>query len=151
MTPERENGQDTPTTSELVEVLNQTVARVRAHFGAVTAQLGVTPAQAKALRYLGRPSTLSELSGCLGSDVSNTANVVKALEAHGLLSRQPREGDRRARTLTLTARGVRIREQLLKRAYQSSPVFDRLSEAERRLLHDLLLRTAKEPADDELG
>lgn len=122
---------------------------MRAHFGAVTAQLGVTPAQAKALRYLDRPSTLSDLSACLGSDVSNTANVVKALEAHGLLSRQPREGDRRARILTLTARGVQIREQLLKRAFETSPVFDRLGEAERRLLYDLLLLIAQEPLDDD--
>lgn len=148
---ERGDGRDTPTTSELVEILNRALTRVRAYFGAVTAQLGVTPAQAKALRYLDRPSsTLSDLSASLGSDVSNTANVVKALEAHGLLSRQPREGDRRSRALTLTARGVRIREQLLKRAYDNSPVFDRLSEAERRLLYDLLLLIAQEPLDDDL-
>jgi DNA-binding MarR family transcriptional regulator len=129
----------TPSTSELVEALNQAIARVRAYFGAVTAQLGVTPAQAKALRYLGQPSTLSELSAALGSDVSNTANVVKALEAHGLLTRQAHEGDRRVRTLVLTGRGTQVRELLRRQAFENSPVFDRLSEAERRQLHDLLL------------
>jgi DNA-binding MarR family transcriptional regulator len=149
----RERGDDlgTPTTSEMVEVLNRTMARIRAHFGAVTAQLGVTPAQAKVLRYLDQPSSLSDLSVGLDSDVSNTANVVKALEAHGLLTRQPHDGDRRVRTLTLTDRGVRVREQLLKRAYEHSPVFDRLSEADKRLLYDLLLLIAQEPLDGSPG
>jgi DNA-binding MarR family transcriptional regulator len=148
---ERGDGQDTPTIGELVEALTMAIARVRAHFGAVTAQLGVTPAQAKALRYLDRPSTLSDLSASLGSDVSNTANVVKALEAHGLLSRQPHEGDRRARTLTLTDRGARVRELLVKRAYDSSPAFDRLTGADRRQLHELLLLVAREPLEDDPG
>jgi DNA-binding MarR family transcriptional regulator len=135
----------TPSTSELVEVLNQAIARVRGYFGAVTAQLGVTPAQAKALRHLDRPSSLSDLAAALGSDVSNTANVVKALAAHGLLTRQSSEGDRRVRTLILTDRGVKVREQLQQRAYENSPVFDRLSEAERRQLHDLLKLIVQPP------
>jgi DNA-binding MarR family transcriptional regulator len=144
-------GAGAPSTSELIGALNQAIARVRAHFGAVTAQLEVTPAQAKAIMALGRLSTLSDLSLQLGSDVSNTANVVKALEAHGLLTRQQHEEDRRVRTLTLTDRGVKVREQLQKRAYESSPVFDGLSGDQRRLLHDLLLLIVREPLDGDIG
>jgi DNA-binding MarR family transcriptional regulator len=127
-----------PTDAELVDLLQVAVARVRAHFGGVTAQVGVTPTQAKALRYLDEPITLSDLTARLGADMSNTSTVVDRLEAQGLLRRETHGLDRRSRLLTLTAEGIRVRRTLQEAAFDHVPALAALAAEQRRQLFTLL-------------
>jgi len=135
---------DVPTTAELIDALQTTVGRVRAHFAATTAQVGVTPAQAKALRQLSEPLTLKDLSAQLEADVSNTSNTVDRLEAQGLIRKEAHLTDRRARLLTLTDDGRRVRQALQEATFARVPALDRLDDSQRRELYELL-RIANSP------
>jgi len=132
----------TPSTAELVDALLTTMNRMRAHFSAAAATVGVTPTQAKALRELAEPLTLKDLAARLGADVSNTSSTVDRLEAKGLIRKEAHQSDRRARMLTLTEDGTRVRHALQKSAFDTVPVLDRLDPAQRRELYALLRLTA---------
>jgi DNA-binding MarR family transcriptional regulator len=131
-----------PSLAELVDALQTTMGLVRAHFAAATANLGVTPAQAKALRQLSEPHTLKELAAQLGADVANTSGTVDRLEARGLVRREIHDADRRVRRLTLTDEGQRVRHALQEAAFGKVPPLERLDPNQRRELYALLKRTA---------
>jgi DNA-binding MarR family transcriptional regulator len=137
-------GASDPTSTELVEALQLALSRVQAHFAEVTARAGLTPAQAKAMRHLGEPITLSDLAARLDAHVANVSALVDRLEARGLLRRQVRDADRRSRLLTLTGEGTRVREILQEAAFDNAAPFDPLTSQQRR---DLLaiLRVISEP------
>ncbi|MFX0575349.1 MarR family winged helix-turn-helix transcriptional regulator [Nocardia nepalensis] len=137
---ERAATDDIPSTSELVDVLQQTVGLVRAHFAAATAQLGVTPVQAKALRQLTEPITVKDLSTRLGADVSNTATTVDRLESQSLIRKDPHPTDRRARIVTLTDEGRRVLAKLEESAFSNVPALAALNPQQRRDLYTLLKR-----------
>ncbi|MEW1737433.1 MarR family winged helix-turn-helix transcriptional regulator [Nocardia beijingensis] len=132
--------QEAPSMAELVDVLQRAVGLVRAHFAATTARLGVTPTQAKALGRLATPLTPKDLSRQLGADLSNTASMVDRLEALGLVRKEVHPSDRRARLLTLTARGEELRETLDREVFGNVPALAVLDEPERRQLYGLLRR-----------
>jgi DNA-binding MarR family transcriptional regulator len=131
-----------PSAADLVEALQTTMGLVRAHFAAATAQLGVTPVQAKALGRLSEPVTLKELAARLDADVSNTSSTVDRLESLGLLRKAVHQDDRRARLLTLTAEGDRVRQALQEAAFDRVPPLERLDLRQRRELYALLKITA---------
>lgn len=132
-------GEDAPpTTTQLVDALQRAVGLVRSHFAAATASVGVTPVQAKALRQLSQPTTLKDLSGLLGADVSNTSSTIDRLEALGLLRKETHHNDRRARVITLTGEGERTREQLEEVAFSTVPALDVLTPEQQRDLYRLL-------------
>ncbi|WP_063050499.1 MarR family winged helix-turn-helix transcriptional regulator [Nocardia arthritidis] len=131
---------ETPSTAELVDVLQRAVGLVRTHFAAATARLGVTPAQARALGRLATPLTPKDLSLQLGADLSNTASVVDRLEALGLVRKEIHPSDRRARLLTLTDRGEELRKTLDREVFGDVPALAVLDEAERKQLYGLLRR-----------
>jgi DNA-binding MarR family transcriptional regulator len=69
--------------------------------------------------------------------------VVDELERRGLLERKPHARDRRVRNLHLTAAGKKLLRRAERQAEQfDREVADRLGEAERRQLLDLLDRVA---------
>ncbi|MFI6368283.1 MarR family winged helix-turn-helix transcriptional regulator [Nocardia sp. NPDC050630] len=129
---------ENPSNAELVQALQQAVGLVRAHFAAATARAGVTPVQAKVLRELSDPLTLKDLSARLGADLSNTSGTVDRLESQGLLRKLPHQTDRRARLLTLTPTGERIRQTLEDLAFSTVPPLDVLSQRQRHDLNTLL-------------
>jgi DNA-binding MarR family transcriptional regulator len=131
-----------PSTAELIDALQATVGRVRAHFAAATSQLGVTPVQAKALRRLAEPLTLKDLATQLGADVSNTSSTIDRLEAQGLVRKETHRADRRARVITLTEDGRRVRDTLQEVAFGRVPPLDVLGPDQRRELYALLKLTA---------
>lgn len=129
-----------PSPAELVDELQQVVALVRAHFGAHTARLGVTPVEAKTLNQFTEPMTLKALSMKLGADLSNTASTIDRLESRGLVRKEIHPTDRRARLLTLTEEGQGLRRQLDKAVFSNVPALDVLTPSQRRQLHSLLTR-----------
>jgi DNA-binding MarR family transcriptional regulator len=85
-------------------------ARMRDH----VAELGLTVAQASALRELTGPMTMSELADRMSCEPSNATAVIDNLERHKLVERRPHPTDRRAKQLTLTPEGAKQRKKLLK-------------------------------------
>jgi DNA-binding MarR family transcriptional regulator len=77
------------------------------------AKLGLTVAQASALREFTEPMTIGELAGRMSCEPSNATVVIDNLEKLRLIERRPHPSDRRAKQLHLTAEGAERRDQLL--------------------------------------
>ena len=83
--------------------------------------------------------TMRELAQQMSCEPSNATFVVDKLQKQGLLERCPHPTDRRARHLKLTDAGTALREQLLERLAQDSPLAA-LTPAQQAVLQDLLER-----------
>ena len=103
------------------------------------ARLGITGAQAAALREMAGPMSISELAGRMGCEASNAAVVVDRLERQNLVERREHPTDRRARLLSLTAEGTALRKKLLK-VLTEAPLFLALTEPEQDALRELVQR-----------
>lgn len=61
----------------------------------------------------GRPArTQAALAAAIGADKTRIIPVLDELQRDGLIERQPDPGDRRARLVSITARGRRLRERV---------------------------------------
>ncbi|MBV8932709.1 MAG: MarR family transcriptional regulator [Kutzneria sp.] len=124
---------------ELCGLVNGLANQISAHIRVRAAKLGLTVAQATALRELTGPMTMSELAERMSCEPSNATVVVDKLENQGLLERRPHPTDRRAKQLILTSGGNELRERLLTLLRQESPLAG-LTQQEQNELHDLLER-----------
>jgi DNA-binding MarR family transcriptional regulator len=120
----------------------------RARVGTTLNRLGLTFAQAHALRLLDpeRPLPMSSLAERLFCDASNVTGIADRLESRGLVERRSAEGDRRVKALTLTAAGVELREQVLEIMSEPPAAIASLSAADQRALRDILRRGAERAA-----
>jgi len=100
---------------ELQQLLDNSVRRT-------VDELGLTLAQANALRHLGSPLTTRELSDRIVCEPSNTTFVADKLEKAGYIVRRPHPTDRRMRYLALTPSGSRLRRVLLERTRSNDPL-----------------------------
>jgi DNA-binding MarR family transcriptional regulator len=118
------------------------MSHMRERFIAIVTELELSPPQAHALKVLrpGNPIAMRELANGLHCDPSNITGIVDRLEARGLVERRAAPGDRRIKTLVLTAGGVQLRGLLLDRLSEPPPAIAALGADEQRLLHDLLRR-----------
>jgi DNA-binding MarR family transcriptional regulator len=109
------------------------VRRVREVDGA----MGITPARASALSVLvfGGPRTLTELARAEQVTAATMSKLVSALEAEGLVRREPDPDDARAVQLHPTARAKRILERgRAKRTDYLDSLFAGLTEREREVV-----------------
>jgi len=123
----------------LCGLVNGLARQIGEHVRERAATLGLTAAQATALRELTGPMTMRELAERMSCEPSNATFVVDKLENLGLLERHPHPTDRRARHLVLTAAGAGLRDRLIALLVQESPV-GALTAEEQHTLHALLLR-----------
>jgi DNA-binding MarR family transcriptional regulator len=124
---------------ELCGLVNGLANQIGAHVRERAVKVGLTAAQATALRELTGPMTMGELAERMSCEPSNATVVVDKLENHGLLERRSHPTDRRAKQLVLTPEGTELRERLLELLSQESPLAG-LTQQEQSLLHDLLNR-----------
>ena len=103
------------------------------------ARLGLTTAQASALRELTGPMTMGELAGQMACEPSNATVVIDKLESQRLIQRRPHPTDRRAKQLMLTPEGAGLRERLLE-LLTEEPLLTGLTQQEQDMLQDLLQR-----------
>jgi DNA-binding MarR family transcriptional regulator len=90
-----------------------------------------------------------DLAGILGLDPSQVVLLVDDLAAAGLVERRPSPTDRRAKLVAATDAGRDVRDQALAEvATAEARGLDSLSQGDRAVLHDLLLRLV---ADDIRG
>ncbi|MEU1408687.1 MarR family transcriptional regulator [Streptomyces sp. NPDC005728] len=101
--------------------------------------LGLTVAQASALREMTGPMTMRELAGRMSCEPSNATVVIDKLESLRLIERRPHPTDRRAKQLVLTPEGTELRERLLK-VLAEEPLFAGLTQDEQDALEGLLKR-----------
>ncbi|WP_222854202.1 MarR family winged helix-turn-helix transcriptional regulator [Fodinicola acaciae] len=114
----------------------QNSARQRERVG----KLGLTVAQAAALRELTGPMTMRELAERMSCEPSNATVVIDHLENQRLLERRPHPTDRRAKQLMLTPEGAQRRETLLTSLRDEEPLLTGLTQQEQDTLQDLLRR-----------
>ncbi|MGW5559863.1 MarR family winged helix-turn-helix transcriptional regulator [Micromonospora sp. NPDC003944] len=107
--------------------------------GAAFAELGLTPATARALHELDpdRPLPARDLAGQLGCDRSNVTVLVDKLEQTGLVERRTDPGDRRQKTLVVTEKGRVVRAGVIE-VMSDSRLLSGLSDEELSTLRDLL-------------
>ena len=107
---------------ELCGLVNGLAHQIADHVRERAVALGLTAAQATALRELTGPMTMRELAERMTCEPSNATFVVDKLEKQGLIERRAHPTDRRARHLVLTAEGTALRERLLELLARDSPL-----------------------------
>jgi DNA-binding MarR family transcriptional regulator len=124
---------------ELCGLVNGLAHQIGEHVRVRAAKLGLTAAQATALRELTGPMTITELAERMTCEPSNATFIVDKLEKQELVKRRAHPTDRRARQLVLTPKGSALRGKLLELLVEDSPLAG-LSPQEQDALHDLLQR-----------
>jgi DNA-binding MarR family transcriptional regulator len=116
--------------------------RLRQHWAAHAAALGLTAIQAKVLLRLvpGEAIPMRKLALQLDYDASNLTTLVDKLAVRGTLERQPDPADRRVKALVLTAEGQRLREEFWRNLVTDAGPLAPLPEADLRTLTRLLAR-----------
>jgi MarR family transcriptional regulator, organic hydroperoxide resistance regulator len=122
---------------QLCGLVNGLARQISDHVRERATKLGLTAAQAIALRELTGPMTMGELAERMSCEPSNATFVVDKLATQGLIERQPHPRDRRAKLLVLTPDGAALRERLLDLLSQDSPLAG-LTPQQQRTLHELL-------------
>lgn len=122
---------------QLCGLVNGLAQQIAEHLRERAVALGLTAAQATALRELSGPMTMRELAERMSCEPSNATFVVDKLENQNLIERRAHPTDRRARQLVLTPKGNALRERLLDLLAQDSPLAG-LSARQQRALQDLL-------------
>ncbi|GAA4069297.1 MarR family winged helix-turn-helix transcriptional regulator [Actinomadura miaoliensis] len=122
---------------ELCGLVNGLAQQIADHVRERAVALGLTAAQATALREMTGPMTMRDLAERMSCEPSNATFVVDKLEKQGLIERRPHPTDRRAKHLVLTAEGNTLRERLLELLAQDSPLAS-LSPEQQRVLQNLL-------------
>ena len=117
----------------------------RTKVGAELGRLGLSFSQAHALRLLDpeKPMPMSALAERLFCDASNVTGIADRLEARGLVRRQSAEGDRRVKALTITPKGIELREQVVALMIQPPDAIAALSEQDQLALRDILARAVE--------
>src|SRR5713101_9586528 len=100
---------------------------------AVLDRLVLTPAESRALTSLDPKAgrSMRSLADEWSNDPSNATWLVDRLERRGLAKRVAKDGDRRVKDVVLTAKGQRIRSELL--ASQYTPPSDLMALSQRDL------------------
>src|SRR5215211_6651414 len=105
--------------------------------------IDMTPALFGVLNFLGarKGAIQQEIGAAMGIDPSTMVSLIDQLEKEGLAKRRPRPDDRRAREVTITAKGRRVRERGRRLAADvEDEVLQGLNAGERRQLMKLLRR-----------
>ncbi|MEC3919071.1 MarR family winged helix-turn-helix transcriptional regulator [Nocardia sp. CDC160] len=131
---------------DLADLFFRATKRLRRTQSARLAPLGLTPAQARALRIIGRadehadaPLRMSVLAEHLGIVPRSATTVVDALVTAGLVAREPDPTNRRAMLVTPTDAGRHVLTQMSQaRREAAQEMFAALTPAQRRTLRDAL-------------
>jgi DNA-binding MarR family transcriptional regulator len=130
---------DLPETREIASLLVALIGQTAAQISQCAQQCGLTMVQASALMRIDGSMPMRELAARLGGHASNATGIADRLAARGLVERHEDAGDRRVKRVALTPEGAATRTRMAACMESAQTPFARLSTAERRQLHDLLL------------
>jgi DNA-binding MarR family transcriptional regulator len=127
-------------------------AALRHRQGSAFAELGLTPAAARALRELDpdHPLPARDLAGQLGCDRSNVTVLVDKLEQAGLVERRTDPTDRRQKTLVVTEEGRAVRARVIE-VMSDSRLLSGLSDEELSTLRDLVWKVSDGGCPESFG
>ncbi|MGC0415655.1 MarR family winged helix-turn-helix transcriptional regulator [Embleya sp. AB8] len=135
------------------ELFMRLAKRIRIRAGRELAPLGLTPAQAHAMKVLahaGEPLRMADLAARLEIVPRSATTVVDDLAARGLVRRSTSELDRRATLVEPTEQGrAELRRIRAIRQGAGAAVFERLGEADRAELLRLLRLLDRELAEQD--
>lgn len=129
---------------ELCGLVNGLAQQIADHVRERAVTLGLTAAQATALREMTGPMTMRDLAERMSCEPSNATFIVDKLEKQGLIERRAHPTDRRARHLVLTDEGDALRGRLLELLVQDSPLAG-LTPQQQRVLQGLLEQALTRP------
>ena len=111
-------------------------------FPAIAASFGLNPGAMHALLSLDpdAPRSMGALAGDWKCDASNVTWLVDRLEEKGYAERRAHPTDRRVRTVALTRKGVRVREQIQAKLHEAPEELSALSERELETLARILAK-----------
>jgi DNA-binding MarR family transcriptional regulator len=130
---------------ELGKLLHELDLQNNARMREQVTGLGLTVAQASALRELTGPMTMRELAGRMTCEPSNATVVIDKLDQLQLIERRPHPTDRRAKQLALTPEGAKLRKKLLS-VLREQPLLTGLTQQEQGKLKELLQRALTDPS-----
>ncbi|WP_227984441.1 MarR family winged helix-turn-helix transcriptional regulator [Nocardia spumae] len=129
---------------ELCGLVNGLAQQIADHVRERAVTLGLTAAQATALRELTGPMTMRELAERMTCEPSNATFIVDNLAKKDLVERRAHPSDRRAKQLVLTAEGHALRRRLLELLAADSPLAG-LDPDQQRVLQGLLEQAITTP------
>src|SRR5947209_4337595 len=111
-------------------------------FPAIAASFGLNPGSMHALLSLDpdAPRSMGALAGNWKRDASNVTWLVDRLEEKGYAERRSHPTDRRVRTVALTRKGVRVREQIEAKLHEVPEEMRALSTRELETLSRILAK-----------
>ncbi|MFI6638774.1 MarR family winged helix-turn-helix transcriptional regulator [Streptomyces sp. NPDC050504] len=136
-------------TARLMETLSLSLGAYYGDFTVAAASENLTASQGKALTVLRRgPAAMRALATTLTCDASNMTGIVDRLEKRGLVRREASPSDRRVKNVVLTDEGERVADGIRAKMRLTQGGLDRLDDAERAALHELLERVFLTPPAD---
>ena len=119
-------------------------ARMRARVEESSTALGISAGALRTLMLLepGQGMTMGELAERWGCDASYMTSLADDLEESGLVRREPKPSDRRAKLLVITSEGIEARKRAHEIFMQPPPELEALNATEQRQLRDLLAKVA---------
>jgi DNA-binding MarR family transcriptional regulator len=138
---------DLAETREIAGLLVALVSQTATQMSQCAEQCGLSLVQASALLRIDGSMSMRELAARLGGHASSATGIADRLAARGLVERHEDADDRRVKRVALTPEGTATRVQLAACMESARTPLARLSAAERRQLHDLLL-AAIDPKTD---
>lgn len=117
-------------------------ARLRQHWAAHAAALGLSALQAKVLVQLtpGSAVPMRWLAQQLDYDASNLTTLIDRLEERGALERRPDPADRRVKALLLTDEGAELRSAFWRRLVEDAGPLSPLDHDDLQALLTLLAK-----------
>ncbi|MGK5742111.1 MarR family winged helix-turn-helix transcriptional regulator [Micromonospora sp. URMC 103] len=137
---------------DAVRRMMHVASAIRHHQDVEIADLGLTPAAARALYELDpdRPLPARDLAEVLQCDRSNVTALVDKLEQAGLVQRRVDPSDRRQKTLLVTDAGRRMRQRVHE-VMSDSRLLAGLTTAELGVLRDLVWKVSDGGCPPERG
>ncbi|MCM0675989.1 MarR family winged helix-turn-helix transcriptional regulator [Micromonospora phytophila] len=128
---------------DVVGRITHIASAMRHHQGTEFAELGLTPATARALHELDPdcPLPARDLAEVLGCDRSNVTALVDKLEQAGLVERRVDPADRRQKTLVVTETGRQVRARV-RQVMSDSRLLAGLSTEELATLRELVWKVS---------
>jgi DNA-binding MarR family transcriptional regulator len=124
-----------------VSVFSNTLGRAAARYSAKHLDLSLTQWRVLAIIGMEEPATARDVVRKTGLDKGGISRAVADLLDRGFLEKRPSADDRRARPLSLTAKGRRLYDQGLQAASaRNDALMAALTKRERQLWNDFLSR-----------
>lgn len=123
--------------------------QLRQNWAAHASAAGLSPAQVNALLTLtpGEAIPMRDLAARLDYDASNLSTLIDRLERRGAVERHADPGDRRVKTLALTAEGERLRIAFWRGLIEDAGALAPLADSDLEALAAILGALGSAPAD----